>query len=126
MDRESMEPIVVQCRIRCALRSALLAVALIAAIPCGRAQDETPERASGWIDKAPVASRRFMVAAANPVAVEAGYRILKQGGSAVDAAIAVALVLNLVEPQSSGIGGGAFMLVYDGKRNRLVAYDGRE
>ena len=67
-----------------------------------------------------------MVAAANPLAVETGYRILRQGGSAVDAAIAVQLVLNLVEPQSSGIGGGAFMLVHDARRGRLIAYDGRE
>lgn len=67
-----------------------------------------------------------MVAAANPLATEAGYRILRQGGSAVDAAIAVQVVLNLVEPQSSGIGGGAFMLVHDARRRALVAYDGRE
>ncbi len=67
-----------------------------------------------------------MVAAANPLAVEAGLRMLRQGGSAVDAAIAAQLVLNLVEPQSSGIGGGAFMLVHDAARRRLVAYDGRE
>jgi gamma-glutamyltranspeptidase/glutathione hydrolase len=75
---------------------------------------------------AAVASRRFMVAAANPHAVEVGYRILRQGGSAVDAAVAVQLVLGLVEPQSSGIGGGAFMLVHDARRHRLMAYDGRE
>jgi gamma-glutamyltranspeptidase / glutathione hydrolase len=122
----SKESPVVQRRIPRALRSTFLAVALIAAIPCGHAQDESPERASGWTDKSPVTSRHFMVAAANPLAVEAGYRILRQGGSAVDAAIAVQLVLNLVEPQSSGIGGGAFMLVHDARRNRLVAYDGRE
>jgi len=67
-----------------------------------------------------------MVAAANPLAVDAGMRMLRQGGSAVDAAIAVQLVLNLVEPQSSGIGGGAFMLVHDAARRRLIAYDGRE
>ena len=71
-------------------------------------------------------ARRFMVAAANPLAVDAGYRILASGGNAVDAAIAVQLVLNLVEPQSSGIGGGAFMLVHDARHNRLFAYDGRE
>jgi len=64
-----------------------------------------PERPSGWIDKKPVVSRRFMVAAANPLAVNAGYSMLLQGGSAADAAIAVQLVLGLVEAQSSGIGG---------------------
>jgi gamma-glutamyltranspeptidase / glutathione hydrolase len=67
-----------------------------------------------------------MVGAANPHAVEAGYGILQRGGNAVDAAIAVQLVLGLVEPQSSGLGGGAFLLLHDGKGNRLIAYDGRE
>jgi len=67
-----------------------------------------------------------MVAAANPLAVDAGFRILKQGGNAVDAAIAVQLVLGLVEPQSSGLGGGAFLLLHEGKAKRLIAYDGRE
>ncbi|MBW8897491.1 MAG: gamma-glutamyltransferase, partial [Massilia sp.] len=65
-----------------------------------------------------------MVAAANPLAVEAGYEMLKQGGTAIDAAIATQLVLTLVEPQSSGIGGGAFLMYYDGKK--VQAYDGRE
>jgi gamma-glutamyltranspeptidase/glutathione hydrolase len=65
-----------------------------------------------------------MVAAANPLASDAGYDMLRQGGSAVDAAIATQLVLGLVEPQSSGLGGGAFLIVHDGKS--LVAYDGRE
>jgi gamma-glutamyltranspeptidase/glutathione hydrolase len=64
------------------------------------------------------------VAAANPLATEAGYAMLTAGGSAVDAAIAVQLVLGLVEPQSSGIGGGAFLLHFDGKT--VQAYDGRE
>jgi len=74
----------------------------------------------------PVAAARFMVVAAHPLAVDAGYSVLRAGGTAVDAAIAVQLVLNLVEPQSSGIGGGAFMLVHDAKSGRLTAYDGRE
>ena len=67
-----------------------------------------------------------MVAAANPLATQAGVDILKAGGSAVDAAIAVQAVLGLVEPQSSGLGGGAFMLVYDPKTAKVWDYNGRE
>ncbi len=67
-----------------------------------------------------------MVAAAHPLAAEAGYSVLKLGGTAVDAAIAVQMVLGLVEPESSGIGGGAFMLHWDEKRKLLQTYDGRE
>ena len=65
-----------------------------------------------------------MVAAANPLAAQAGREILASGGSAIDAAVAVQLVLNLVEPQSSGIGGGAFMVVWDG--SAITTLDGRE
>lgn len=65
-----------------------------------------------------------MAAAANPLATEAGLEILRAGGSAVDAAIAIQMVLTLVEPQSSGVGGGAFLLHWDGRG--VVAYDGRE
>src|SRR3954469_378612 len=67
-----------------------------------------------------------IVAAAHPLAVEAGREILREGGSAVDAAIAVQAVLTLVEPQSSGIGGGGFLLHYNGADRRLESYDGRE
>ncbi len=71
-------------------------------------------------------ARREMVAAANPHAVEAGLRVLRAGGSAVDAAVAIQAVLGLVEPQSSGVGGGAFMVYYDGRTHRVSAYNGRE
>ena len=94
--------------------------------PLAGAQHKAPEHPSGWTDKAPVTARHWMVAAANPLAVDAGYRILQQGGNAVDAAIAVQLVLGLTEPQSSGLGGGAFMLLHDGRSKKLIAYDGRE
>ena len=67
-----------------------------------------------------------MVAAANPLATQAGIDVLKAGGSAVDAAIAVQAVLGLVEPQSSGLGGGAFMLIYDPKTTKVWDYNGRE
>src|SRR5260221_6333717 len=107
-------------------RPVVALIAFASFCPLSVAQNQAPERPSGWTDKAPVTARHWMVAAANPLAVDAGYTILKQGGNAVDAAIAVQLVLGLVEPQSSGLGGGAFMLLHDGKAKKLVAYDGRE
>ena len=73
-----------------------------------------------------VTASRQMVAAAHPEAARAGLEMLRRGGSAVDAAIAAQLVLNLVEPQSSGIGGGAFLLHYDSGSAEVIAYDGRE
>lgn len=72
------------------------------------------------------APKTGMVAAANPLATEAGLKVLRAGGSAVDAAIAVQATLGLVEPQSSGLGGGAFMVLYDPKTAKVWAYDGRE
>jgi gamma-glutamyltranspeptidase/glutathione hydrolase len=74
----------------------------------------------------PVVSEAFMVSTANPHASRAARDIILQGGSAVDAAIAAQLVLTLTEPQSSGIGGGAFMLHFDAKAGEVVSYDGRE
>lgn len=85
-----------------------------------------PEIATGKISKPVVTSKKFMVVAAHPLATKAGQKILAKGGSAVDAAIAVQAVLNVVEPQSSGIGGGGFMMNYDAKTNNIIAYDGRE
>ena len=71
-------------------------------------------------------ARHEMIAAANPLAAAAGLEMLKAGGSAVDAAIAVQMVLGLVEPESSGIGGGAFLLVFDPKTGKTTSFDGRE
>src|SRR4051812_37522890 len=83
-----------------------------------------PEASTGRTAKSLGTAQKYMVAAANPLAAEAGREMLRAGGSAVDAAVAVQLVLNLVEPQSSGIGGGAFLLYWDG--TNVVALDGRE
>ena len=71
-------------------------------------------------------ARGPFVAAANPLAVQTGLAVLSRGGSAVDAAVAIQAVLGLVEPQSSGLGGGAFMMVYDAATKEITAYDGRE
>jgi gamma-glutamyltranspeptidase/glutathione hydrolase len=84
-----------------------------------------PATASSVPTAAPVA-RSAGVAAANPYAVDAGLEILAAGGSAVDAAVAVQAMLGLVEPQSSGIGGGAFLLSYDAATRKITAFDGRE
>ncbi|THD60569.1 gamma-glutamyltransferase family protein [Phenylobacterium sp.] len=75
---------------------------------------------------APEKGPTAMVAAAEPDAVDAGLKVLKAGGSAVDAAVAVQAVLGLEEPQSSGLGGGAFMTYYDAKTRKVTAYNGRE
>lgn len=74
----------------------------------------------------PVTTTTAMVSAANPKAVKAGVDVLAAGGTAADAAVAVQMMLNLVEPQSSGIGGGAFMLYWDAEAKKLLTYDGRE
>ena len=83
-----------------------------------------PEGDSAYSTKPGWSAARFMVATANPLATEAGYRTLKGGGNALDAAVAVQMVLALVEPQSSGIGGGAFLMHWDGRE--VAAWDGRE
>ncbi|MQX35392.1 gamma-glutamyltransferase [Roseospira navarrensis] len=83
---------------------------------------EDPTRTEGGS----VIARDFMVAAANPLAAEAGRSVLAAGGTAADAAVAVQAMLNLVEPQSSGIGGGAFVLYWDAAQQELVTLDGRE
>jgi gamma-glutamyltranspeptidase/glutathione hydrolase len=87
-------------------------------------ENGAPEIPTGFVTKKPAFSRSYMVVAANPLATKAGCDVLRAGGSAVDAAIAVQMVLTLVEPQSSGLGGGAFLLHFDGKTTQ--AFDGRE
>lgn len=85
-----------------------------------------PEGANGIEDKTLAHAEKFMVATANPEASKVGYDILKAGGSAIDALVAVQMVLGLVEPQSSGLGGGAFAVYYDATNQKLTTFDGRE
>src|SRR4051794_19969236 len=99
-------------------RKLIAAVALAALPACAAtAPPEQPVAAS--------ASRPFVISA-NPLAAQAGLNVLKRGGSAVDAAIAIQAMLSLVEPQSSGVGGGAFMTYFDGRTHKIIVYDGRE
>jgi gamma-glutamyltranspeptidase / glutathione hydrolase len=109
-------------RLRLGAAVALVGFGMISA----HAQDTkpAPEAATGLTAKTAETTRLDMVAAANPLAAKAGKDILAAGGSAMDAAIAVQLVLNLVEPQSSGLGGGAFLVHFDGKD--MATLDGRE
>ena len=95
-----------------------------AALDNDSAPAQQPEAATGLTAKPGWATQRYAVAAANPLATDAGFQVLRAGGSALDAAIAVQMVLTLVEPQSSGIGGGAFLMHWDGQR--VQAFDGRE
>ncbi|MBF9197921.1 gamma-glutamyltransferase [Microvirga terrestris] len=111
------------------LRRSLMGLGLLASLPfaplaLAQAVAPSPEAPTGRTSKPVGTATKDMVAAANPLAAQAGREILAAGGSAVDAAIAVQLVLNLVEPQSSGIGGGAFMVFWDGRT--MAALDGRE
>ncbi|MGC1173401.1 gamma-glutamyltransferase [Polaromonas sp.] len=107
-----------------ALAATLLAAGCATAPPFAYSVPQQPEGGSGYTEKPGWATTKFAVAAANPLATDAGYQVLKAGGSAIDAAIAVQMVLTLVEPQSSGIGGGAFLLHASG--SKVEAFDGRE
>ena len=124
---------------RGAVLAAVLALLVACAVPPGGWTSPSsvsgaplqPEIATGFTRKADVVTQKFAVAAANPLATQAGFDMLKAGGSAVDAAIAVQMVLGLVEPQSSGLGGGAFLLhgtAGDGAtaNAKVQAFDGRE
>ncbi|MDQ1241876.1 MAG: gamma-glutamyltranspeptidase / glutathione hydrolase, partial [Pseudomonadota bacterium] len=106
--------------------TALLACVVVFAA-CQHAPSQPVDQAPAAIAaQRPSGAYAAGVAAASPLAVEAGVAILKAGGSAVDAAIAVQAALGLVEPQSSGLGGGAFLLHYDAATGKVTAYDGRE
>ena len=97
----------------------VLAALLATALPLASIADVAPGTVQPF-------AKTDMIAAANPLAAEAGLEMLRAGGSAVDAAIAVQMVLGLVEPESSGIGGGAFMLVYNPQNKETTSFDGRE
>jgi gamma-glutamyltranspeptidase/glutathione hydrolase len=104
------------------MKRSIVGLGLFFLTACGAPQDEAGQAVSS----PPSDPLPFIVVTANPMATEAGARVLREGGSAVDAAVAVQAVLGLVEPQSSGLGGGAFMLLYDASSDELLAYDGRE
>lgn len=108
---------------------ATASTATLAENPVAHAQASRPaqpEAASGYRERAAAQAHRFMAVTANPHASRAAFDVLAAGGSAVDAAIAAQMVLALVEPQSSGIGGGGFLLHYDARTHSVRAYDGRE
>jgi gamma-glutamyltranspeptidase/glutathione hydrolase len=109
------------------LAAPLLAILLVAPAHAQLLDPRSaPEAATGSETNELATARHHMVSAANATAAEAGLEMLRAGGSAIDAAIATQLVLNLVEPQSSGIGGGAFILHWDKAKSELKIYDGRE
>jgi gamma-glutamyltranspeptidase / glutathione hydrolase len=105
--------------------SSLVWAGALAQTPQPSAPSTAPQQAAPQ-PRGPVVGTRHMVVAAHPLAAAAGREILRQGGSAVDAAIAAQLVLTLVEPQSSGIGGGGFLVHYDASGRQIETYDGRE
>ncbi|MFG6416919.1 gamma-glutamyltransferase family protein [Roseateles sp. DC23W] len=110
-----------------ALLTSLSTTLALASLPLPVPALEQPETATARVAKTgslTTPAQRFAITAANPLAAQAGVEMLRAGGSAVDAAVAVQLVLGLVEPQSSGIGGGAFLMHWDGKQVQTL--DGRE
>ncbi|MFO7854221.1 MAG: gamma-glutamyltransferase [Paracoccaceae bacterium] len=108
------------------IRPLLLAFAVLLAGAAAAQERPAPEPATGRTEAGAVLAEREMVVAAHPLAAEAGAAILAAGGSAADAAVAVQAMLTLVEPQSSGLGGGAFLLHWDASAQSLETWDARE
>ena len=115
------------------LKSTLAALVLAACaqysaepLPSVAAEGHAPEQGTGLTEQKLVYAKDFMAASANPLATEAGYEILKRGGSAIDAMIAMQTTLGLTEPQSSGLGGGVFLVYWDNKAKKLTTFDARE
>jgi gamma-glutamyltranspeptidase / glutathione hydrolase len=109
------------------LQFSLLSLILSVILPAEMASTQVEtEKGSGRNERQAVVTQNYMAVAANPIAAEVGADILKRGGNAIDAAIAVQLVLGLVEPNASGIGGGGFLVYYDVKSKQIRTYDGRE
>ncbi len=99
---------------------------LPAVIPLAAVAQPPPEGASGFAAAPTARAGQFMAATANPLATDAAWQVLAAGGTAVDAVVAAQMMLTLVEPQSSGIGGGAFLLHFDARSGSIAAWDGRE
>ena len=113
---------------RVSMRALILifALALAVSIPAYAQDANEDEAAFATQDRAPSVASRHMVAASDPLAAEAGLAILRSGGNAIDAAIAAQAMLTLTEPESSGIGGSAYLVYFDKKSGRVFTYDGRE
>lgn len=103
-----------------------MSIACLSVTPLAAQDAPQPETTVAITERQSVTAHDFMVVTAHPLATEAGYAVLESGGTAADAAVAVQAMLGLVEPQSSGLGGGAFLLYYDAESGDLTSYDARE
>lgn len=108
------------------LGSLAMGTCLIAAVSASAQERPQPEATVAVAERQSVRAQDFMIATAHPLATEAGHVILAAGGTAADAAVVVQTMLGLVEPQSSGLGGGAFLLYWDAEEGELTTYDARE
>ena len=109
------------------LKWGLMMGAALATTPFAMAQQPAqPEDTTALAERVSVTADEFMVASAHPLATQAGYAVLEAGGTAADAAVAVQVMLGLVEPQSSGLGGGAFLVYWDAALGELTTFDARE